>query len=130
MKNVLLLLLFCALIVIEGCSSCEVSTQFNSQEVTSSSYGKPIAHIWAKNYGYYLFNIIPLVSGNPYNPNKMLFFTNNVEPQYSVEILTKKATSLGASKVVNITSTKYESGACTMFIFWYRGAQSSGTAVE
>ena len=60
----------------------------------------------------------------------MSLFTDNVSLKNSVELLTKKAKELGAANVIDISSTYRASGMYTLWIFWYRGAQSSGTAVK
>lgn len=120
-----------SVMLISACATYQISKDFNGQQIEASDSGStPIAYIHAKNYGYYLFNVIPLISGDCEKVGSTRWFTDNVNPHNSVDILTKKARELGAAKVVNIATTHRESGAFTFWVFWYRGAQSSGTAVK
>ena len=124
-------LAFSAVMLVSSCATYQVSEDFKGQQVETVNTGAvPVAYIHAKNYGYYLFNIVPLISGDCEKIGSTSFFTDNVNPKNSVDLLTKKAKELGSSKVIDIASTQRESGKYTLWVFWYRGAQSSGTAVK
>lgn len=120
-----------AIMLISSCATYQVSKDFNGQKVEADSAGAvPVAYIHAKNYGYYLFNAVPLISGDCEKTGNTSWFTDNVNPENSVDLLTKKSKELGATNVTDISSTYRTSGMYTLWIFWYRGAQSSGTAVK
>lgn len=120
-----------AIMLISSCATYQVSKDFNGQKVEADNSGAvPVAYIHAKNYGYYLFNTVPLISGDCEKVDSTSWFTDNVNPENSINLLTKKAKELGATNVTDISSTYRASGMYTLWIFWYRGAQSSGTAVK
>ena len=121
---------FSAILLVASCATYQVSKDFKKQQVDVESEGTPIAYIHAKNYGYYLFNVVPLISGDCENIGATSWFIDNVNPQNAVDLLTKKAKALGASKTVCLQTTHRESGAYTFWIFWYRGSQASGTAIK
>lgn len=117
-----------AIMLISSCATYQVSTDFNGQKVEGGAV--PVAYIHAKTYGYYLFNVVPLISGDCEKIGSTSWFTDNVNPENSIDLLTKKSKELGATNVTDISSTYRTSGMYTLWIFWYRGAQSSGTAVK
>jgi hypothetical protein len=116
------------IILMVGCTNVEIAKKFDGQltEVTDSL---PVAHINVDNYGYYLFNCIPLISGNTKNASTRLF-TDTVRVEPVVARLTAEANRLGASKTTNIKTSVEESGIITLWIFWYRGVQASGNAIK
>lgn len=130
-KVVVAVMALFAVVLLSGCATYQVSKDFNGQQINlEDSSSIPVAYIHAKNYGYYLFNTYPIISGNCKKVGTTSWFTDNVNPQDTVDLLTKKANELGASKTIDIQTTHRESGAYTFWIFWYRGSQASGTAIK
>jgi len=127
----MLMLAFSAVVLISSCATYQVANNFKGQQIEAlNPEAVPIAYVHAKNYGYYLFNAIPLVSGDCNVVGTTSWFTDNVNPQNAVELLTRKAGELKASKIIDVQTTHRESGAATFWIFWYRGSQASGTAIK
>ena len=64
-KRILIVLMgLSVFMLISACATYQVSKDFNGQQVEATdSTATSIAYIHAKNYGYYLFNVVPLLSG-------------------------------------------------------------------
>jgi len=81
--NSLKVLLLSGAVLLAGCYSMEVATSSSLKtSALSSDDGSPLEHVVVSNYGWYLFNWIPLACGNAtpgaYFPWK--FFSNQVRP--------------------------------------------------
>jgi hypothetical protein len=64
-KRLLLLPVLCAIILCDGCFTLATATTDSLKHSYYSSVpGKPREHVVVSNYGWYLFNCIPLVCGN------------------------------------------------------------------
>jgi hypothetical protein len=66
-----------------GCATVEVIgiDHLNDQQITGEA--SPVAHIYADNWGLYLFKYIPFITGNLKNPGIPQWprlFTHNVKP--------------------------------------------------
>ena len=130
-RVIVLALAFSATMLVSSCATYQVSKDFKGQQVDSADPSSiPVAYIHAKNYGYYLFNTYPIISGDCEDVGGTSWFTDNANPHNAVDLLTKKAKELGAFKTINVQTTHRESGAYTFWIFWYRGTQASGTAIK
>lgn len=117
-------------LLISACSSIEVGKEFSGREVTVT-HDKSIAHINANNYGYYLFSIIPVWTGNVEGERKgSKFFKNNVTIDEVVNMVTKKSSELGANRIISLESTKTLTGGFSFWIIWFKQVQVSGTAVK
>ena len=65
MKRVTRTLLFTAATLLAGCYSMDIATTDALQEsALSSKDGRVLEHVVVSNYGWYLFNWIPLACGN------------------------------------------------------------------
>ena len=70
-------------LLLAGCFSMDIATTKSLKEsAVSQEDGKPIEHVVVSNYGWYLFNWIPLVCGNarPDASFPWKFFSNQVTP--------------------------------------------------
>ena len=97
-------------IVLSGCSSMDVGTNSalrNSELVEGA--GNPMEHVLISNYGWYLFNCIPLVCGNatPDASFPWKFFSNHVDPMMLHGQLTRYAESRNAD-VKDLVFTRNE----------------------
>lgn len=65
MKIVVQLLAACSLALLAGCFNFEIakSPDFCRTQLLGND-GMPIAHVITSNYGWYLFNCIPIITGN------------------------------------------------------------------
>ena len=95
-----------------------------------------IAHIYAENWGAYLFHCIPLITGNPQYPDRARkrdvwrswgFFRDRVSVTTTVEMLTAEAKSLGATKTTDL-ATRVTSTMFIPYIIWYSTVEATGNA--
>lgn len=122
-----LILGFAALL--SSCSTIEKGKNLNGQSLENAP-SQSIAHINADIFGYYLFNTIPLITGDPKDPFSTKIFVNTVKPETVVSMLTNESKKLGASKTTDIKIEMEETGTMTLWIFWYKDAQASGNAIK
>lgn len=122
-----------------GCYSIDVASTagFRSARLAGNT-GTPRAHAVVSNYGWYLFNTIPLISGNA-NPAPgrcvWTFFTDNVTPDALHHDLTRLAADAGCEiDDLNL----YRDSTCmlpipyvntTFGLLWYKEIQVSGVLV-
>ena len=116
-------------LLLTGCASVNVSRDLNNQQLTATGE-TPVAHMSGDIYGYYLFGIWPLVTGDPANTQKMAWFRDTVTENAAVGMVTKKSRELGATKTTDLTSFTDSTGMKTLFLVWYYDVQVSGNAVK
>ena len=95
----------CALTITAGCATVEVVGPEHLHDQQFAPGTKPVAHIYADNWGWYLFKYIPLVTGNlddPGMPQLPNFFTDNVRVDLLVDKVTEESQKLGASVVTDL----------------------------
>lgn len=107
MKNLAFLL---SLALLAGCASVRVS----------SVSGRTMADI--TNTGWYLFNVIPLASGNPAKPNghSCRLFSRTVTLENNMKLLDYAVRKYGAEDFGNIVS--YTTDESILFILFKRHA--------
>jgi hypothetical protein len=130
-KKIQLLAILLAILSVltAGCATYEIAKDFNKQKIETTD-ATPIASIHADNFGYYLFNSIPLITGDTKNVNSFCVFKNTVTVKPVIAMLTEKAKELGATRTTNIKTNVEQTGVIGLWIFWYRGVQASGNAVK
>ena len=123
--------LICSLagLLLAGCSSVHVVRDLNGQQLTATGE-TPIAHLNGDIYGYYLFGLWPLVTGNPAHTNGTAWFTDTVTVKAAVDMVTKQGKELGATKITDLYSRSDSTGLQTLFTVWYYDVQVSGNAVK
>ena len=71
-----------AMLLLGGCFSMETASNTALQNSVAESEPTPVEHVLVSNYGWYLFNCIPLVCGNA-EPDAVCpwkFFSDQVNP--------------------------------------------------
>lgn len=134
MKHKILSLVLMAVVVVffAGCSAVETSSSFNQQDILKS-HGNAVAHINADCFGYYLFNCIPLIAGDPNKELNYKLFTDTIKVNNVVAMLNTKANKLGATRVIDVQTIVPETSWLILFSFgiiWYKEVQASGTAIK
>lgn len=118
MKTKSLLSLLCALVVlITGCASVDVSNDFNGLSVDGS---RRVAHINGNIWGIYILSI-PLLY--PYDEG-------TVDLDTCVNMVTKRARNLGATRVVDLQSDQTSLWLPFTFVGFYREVEVSATAIQ
>ena len=112
-------------LTVAGCTSVVVTTNLHGQELTPGA--KPIAHIYADNWGIYLFYYIPLVTGDPSRPNGWRLFEDTVHIGPVVSMVARKAKELGATRTTDL-STYTVSYQSIPLLIWAKTVEVSGNA--
>lgn len=101
MRTILLIMTMTLLFLLCGCYSMEIASNeaFRNSNATNDS-SAPIEHVLVSNYGWYLFNCIPLVCGNASHDASFpwKFFTKQVSPA----VLHDRMMSYANSKKANV----------------------------
>ena len=126
------LMLFIAVVmgfIVTGCTSIESSKNFNGLGMTTAR-SKPIAHINARIYGVFLFDVFPMFCGSVNNVDKVAAFVNTVSMDNALGLATRHARGLGAKKLVNLNSYYESHWLWYTVLLWERQAQVSATAIK
>lgn len=117
-----------AVFIFQACSTVEVSRKLNDQKLVLE--GQTIGNINADIYGYYLFSVIPIVTGDPYKEGLLKFFTDTITVPHGVDMLTRKSLALGADHVVDMHTTYVSEWMPIWLVLWEKEVQVSGNAIK
>ena len=125
MRTLALLLLLCA----AGCASVKMTRAFNGVKVDGGY--TPLATVSVENTGWFLFNFIPLASGNPERPNETdwLFFRNTVSLDNNIKMLDATMRQQGATCFEHLTS-HLKDDFYYFFILYRRTCQTSAVILR
>ena len=116
-------------LLLAGCASVTVTRDLNDQQLATTGE-KTVAHLHGDIYGYYLFGLWPLFTGNPANDNGIALFSDTVTEEAAVDMVTRKSKDLGATKTTDLSSRTDSTGRNTLFLVWYYDVQVSGNALK
>lgn len=111
----------CALAITAGCATVEVVGPEHLHDHQFEAGTKPIAHIYADNWGWYLFKHIPIVTGDLDSSGTWQwpkFFTDNVRVNLLVDKVTEKSQRLGATVISDLRVRDRSSYQPVTLIFW------------
>ena len=114
-----------------GCATVEVVGPDHLHDQQFVVEAKPVAHIYADNWGWYLLKYIPIVTGNldkPGVPRLPVFFTDNVRVDLLVDKVTKESTKLGASIISDLRTRDRSYYAFWTLVFWLTEFEVSANA--
>ena len=125
MRTIAAIFLLCA----AGCASVKMTTAFNGVKVDGGY--KPLATVSIENTGWFLFNCIPLASGNPERPNDAdwLFFHNTVTLDNNMKMLDATMSRAGATCFAHLTS-HVKDDFYYFFILYRRTCQTSAVILR
>lgn len=130
-SNVLKLILLLSFALLCGCTSVNYSA--SHKKGTVESIDGAYKRILITNYGYYLFNSIPLGSGGDAEDSFSLF-TDNVNLNAAMDMFNAECKKNNVTEVSDLqvekTETCYFSWApwgTTLGIYWYKEIQISAT---
>ncbi len=109
--------------MLNGCAEIHVARNLNGQALSDA--GEPIAHVSAMNWGYYLFAYVPLVTGSTENPGAIRFFSDTVEADDLVTLVTEKSKELGGTHTTDMYSSVLSWWISGIPILWMREAHVS-----
>ena len=104
-----------------GCATVEVvpAEQLHGQKLAAAS--TPVAHIYADNWGIYLFKYIPLVTGNLNRSGGLRppnLFTNTVRVDELVECVAEEARRRGGTLLTDLRVRDRSYWLPWTFFFW------------
>lgn len=131
-KHIFALALFATLsLALAGCADFQSASGASLSEQAIASNGmKPIAHVNGEIWGYYLFNICPVITGDPKKHNVPLLLTDTVTLENTVDMVTSSAKDMGGKAVLDLDSKTKSTGMMTFWILWYREYEVSGNVVK
>ncbi len=104
-----------------GCATVDVVGPEHLHGHQFASGARPLAHIYADNWGWYLFKYIPIATGNldnPGTPRLPKLFTDNVRVDMLVDKVTEEGQKLGASVITDLRVRDRSSYQPLTLIFW------------
>jgi len=125
-------LLAAALLAVTGCSTSVMTMQPPVPGQTSTTGRTVVMNLKAENRGLYLFNCIPLISGNPWRPNREDYyvFQDRLEEKYMDAMLRCRAERLKADDVEDMKIEEHSTGFFSLWTVWRRSMTATAVAVE
>jgi len=108
------------LVMTVGCARIEVIGPEHLHGQQFAAETKPVAHIYGNIWGWYLFEYIPIVTGNlddPEIPQWPKFFTDNVQVDVLVDKITERSQEIGGT-ISDLTVRTRSSWEPITLIFW------------
>jgi hypothetical protein len=93
--------------IIAGCCSSSLvvvkNKDFNGQQLTVNK-SQAVAHINYDVYSYYIFKVIPVLSGDARHPGKVMWFTEPYSSDDMLGTMSAHAKKMGANRLVDLAS--------------------------
>ena len=116
--------------LVTACSSLQVATTLNNEKITTAENATSLAHINGEIWGIYLFSI-PLFTGSSTQPGRCAIFTDTVQVDNAVSMVTKKALNdFEATTVTDLTSERSSTWLLPFLVIWYNSVQVSVNAIR
>lgn len=114
MKRALAFSLALALMV--GCATVQTATEFRGTSVNGNP--KPVTSIAIENSGWYIFGVLPIITGDPAHPGPWSFrlFRNTVTLENNIKMLQMKADEFGATNLENLESWTDDNLSIGLFV--------------
>lgn len=108
MKNFFIALALTAFsVLIAGCCSSALvivkNKDFNGQQLTVNK-SQAIAHMNYDVYSYYIFRVVPILSGDARHPGEIIWFTEPYGSDDMLNTMSAKAKEMGADRIVDLNS--------------------------
>ncbi len=116
--------------LLSGCASVQTARNLNGQKIDAA--GSPVAHINAKNSGYYLL-WIPLIAGQTEagSVGKIGIGKDTVKVDNMVDVVTRESKAQGGTKTLDLTSHVSSMPMIPIpFLFSIESVEVSGNAVK
>ncbi len=112
-----------------GCSTMRTAHVFNDVEVDGGKI--PLASVEIENTGWFLFDVIPIICGDPTAPNDWgwRWFSNTVTLQSNLDMLDRKMQQEGATEVANLSSRSTDD-FYYFFILYRRSFHTSAVLIR
>ncbi|MGH7312598.1 MAG: hypothetical protein ACREJV_05450 [Candidatus Rokuibacteriota bacterium] len=128
-----LLSLLTMLTAVSGCATLEVvpRERLNEQRLTPGAVA--VAHIYAANWGWYLFKHIPIITGSldrPGVPRWPAFFSDQVRIDRLVDKVTEESQRRGGAVITDLRSRDRSYWMGWTLIFWLNEFEVSANASD
>lgn len=114
------LLAVAALVASAGCATLTIVPGPGLHEQRLTPAAEPVAHIYAANWGVYLFKYVPLVTGSLSRPGSVLpaFFSNQVQVDLLVHKVSEASKQRGGTVITDLRTRDKSYWMPYTFIFW------------
>jgi uncharacterized protein YceK len=118
------------ILAMSGCASVQIAPResLNNQKLTAGPE-QNIAHINAQNWGIYFF-AVPLLTGDPENRGSIAVMKDTVNVKTVANLATKKSREFGATKSLDMVSSKSTIWIAPLLVIFYRSVEVSTNAVQ
>ncbi len=127
------LLLLAALLILTGCATLDVISRERLNEQRLTPAAAPVAHIYAANWGWYLFKHIPIITGSldrPGIPRWPAFFSDQVRVDRLVEMVTAESKRRGGTVITDLRTRDRSYYMAWTLIFWLNEFEVSANASQ
>ena len=120
-----------ALIMLGGCATLTVvpAERLEGQRLTPNA--EPVAHIYAANWGVYLFKYLPLITGSlsrPGVPSRPALFSDEVRVDLLVEKVGSESRQLGGTVLTDLRTLDRSHWLEWTLILWLNEFEVSANA--
>ena len=114
------LLLVAALATSAGCATLTVIPAPGLHEQRLTPAAEPVAHIYAANWGVYLFKYVPLATGSLSRPGSVLpaLFSNQVKVDLLVHKVSEESKQRGGTVITDLQTRDKSYWMPYTFILW------------
>ena len=110
-----------ALLSMGGCATLTVVPKEQLAEQRLTPAGEPVAHIYAANWGWYLFKYIPLITGSlarPGIPAWPALFSDQVRIDALVQKVSEESQKRGGTVLTDLRTRDRSAWVPQTFILW------------
>jgi hypothetical protein len=124
------LLAVAALAASAGCATLTVVPGPGLHEQRLTPAAEPVAHIYAANWGVYLFKYVPLVTGSLSRPGQPLpaFFSNQVQVDLLVHKVSEESKRRGGTVITDLQTRDKSYWMPYSLILWLNEYEVSANA--
>ena len=109
------------LLTLAGCATLTVVPKEQLAEQRLTPAGEPVAHIYAANWGWYLFKYVPIVTGSlarPGVPSWPALFSDQVRIDALVQKVSEESQKRGGTVLTDLRTRDRSYWASGSLIFW------------
>jgi hypothetical protein len=110
-----------ALLTLGGCATLTVVPKEQLAEQRLTPGGEPVAHIYAANWGWYLFKYIPIITGSlarPGVPSWPALFSDQVRIDTLVQKVSEESQKRGGTVLSDLRTRDRSAWVPQTLIFW------------
>jgi hypothetical protein len=110
-----------ALLTLGGCATLTVVPKEQLAEQRLTPTGEPVAHIYAANWGWYLFKYIPIITGSlarPGVPSWPALFSDQVRIDALVQKVSEESQKRGGTVLSDLRTRDRSAWVPQTLIFW------------